>query len=227
MNYFLAVLLTLLIWIPTPAGAQEHGGGAAPKTVNIKGKYEVVGPTESLQDAKQVEMVEFFNYSCGHCYRFLETSKQLHTKFKDKLLHKKSPIYWGDQTAYPAMAFYIADELGIEEKFTKELFDTNFKLNINIFKPKVVQVLAKDFGIEKEMTEGMQSEKIKAKVTKSLELAKQYNATETPTIIINKALKVTPSISGGTVDEMTYNLELIIQDILKPKPAHENLKAKP
>ena len=49
----------------------------------IKGKYEVIGSIEKLKGVKQVEMTEFFNYSCGHCYKFLETSKKLHSKFKD------------------------------------------------------------------------------------------------------------------------------------------------
>ncbi len=159
-------------------------------------------------------MSEFFNYSCGHCYRFLETSKKLHAKFKDKLHHKKYPIYWGDQTAYPAMAFFIADELGVEEEFTQELFDTNFKLNINIFQTKVIRFLAKEFKIEKEMSEGMQSARIKAKTDESLALAKQFKANETPTIIINDVLKVAPSITKGNVDDMTANLEIIFEDIL-------------
>ena len=107
----------------------------------IKGKYEVIGSIEKLKGVKKVVMTEFFNYSCGHCYRFLETSKKLRAKFKDKLYHKKYPIYWGQQTAFPAKAFYIADELGLEEKFTQELFDTNFKLHVNIFQPRVIQRL--------------------------------------------------------------------------------------
>ena len=87
-------------------------------------------------------------------------------------------------------------------------------MNINIFQPRVIKILAKDYGIEKEMTQGMQDPKIKAKVTKSLELAKHYNASETPTLIINKTLKVMPSLSGGDVDKMTDNLEIIFDDIL-------------
>ena len=180
----------------------------------IKGKYEVIGSIEKLKNAKQVEMIEFFNFSCGHCYKFLETSKKLHQKFKDKLYHKKYPIFWGEQTALPSKAFYIADELGLEEKFTQELFDTNFKLHINIFKPRVIQRLSQHYMIEQEIREGMKSPTIEAKVNESLALAKTYNANETPTIILNKVLKVTPSISGGTTEMMTENLELIIGDIL-------------
>ena len=180
----------------------------------IKGKYEVIGSIEKLKGAKQVEMTEFFNYSCGHCYRFLETSKKLHAKFKDKLHHKKYPIYWGQQTALPAKAFYITDELGLEEKFTQELFDTNFKLHINIFQPRIIQRLSQHYKIEQEIRDGMKSPVIEAKVNESLALANKYNANETPTIILNKVLKITPSISGGTTEMMTENLELIIGDIL-------------
>lgn len=207
MKRFLVFLSILALWA-APAFAAD---------IKIAGKYEVVGPLEKLKGIKQIEMVEFFNFSCGHCYSFLETSKRLHNKYKDKLFHKKYPIYWGNQTAYPAMAFYIADELGMLEKVNQELFDTNFKLQINIFQPKVINFLAKDWGIEKEMTEGMQSKKIDAKVKKYMEIAKQFNATETPTIIINDVFKVTPSISGGTADAMTDNLDIIFHDLLKEK----------
>jgi protein dithiol oxidoreductase (disulfide-forming) len=202
-----AVLMMVLFLLPGWVQADDK----------IRGKYEVIGDINKLKNIKTIEMSEFFNYSCGHCYRFLEASKRLHTKFKDKLLHKKYPIYWGDQTAYPAMAFFIADELGVEKEFTQELFDTNFKLNINIFQAKVIKYIAREFKISKEMTEGMQSDTIKAKTDHALELAKQFKANETPTIIINDVLKVVPSLTNGSIDEMTDNLEMIFDDILNKK----------
>jgi thiol:disulfide interchange protein DsbA len=200
-----AVLLAVFLFLPVGVRADEK----------IRGKYEVIGDISKLKNVKTIEMVELFNYSCGHCYRFLETSKRLRAKFKDKLHHKKFPIYWGNQTAYPAMAFYIADEQGIEEEFTQELFDTSFKLGVDIFQPKVIRFLARDFKIDNEMTEGMQSASIKAKTDHSLELAKQFKANETPTIIINDVLKVAPSMTNGSTEEMTDNLEVIFADILK------------
>ena len=205
MKHAAAILMSFIFLFPGTVVADEK----------IRGKYEVIGDITKLKGAKTIKMLEFFNYSCGHCYRFLETSKKLRAKFKDKLHHKKYPIYWGNQTAYPAMAFYIADSVGIEEEFTQELFDTSFKLSIDVFQPKVIRFLAKEFKIEKEMKEGMLSDAIKAKTDESLALAKKYKANETPTIIINDVLKVAPSISKGNVDDMTANLEIIFEDILK------------
>jgi thiol:disulfide interchange protein DsbA len=202
-KFIIAIMLSALFF--TPALADDK----------IKGKYEVVGSLDKLKGAKQIDMVEFFNYSCGHCYRFLTESKRLEKKFKGKLLHKKYPIYWqGKQSPYPAMAYYIADEQGVEKKFTQAMFDTHFQMNIDMFQPRNIRMLSTEFGIEKEMTQGFQSKDIKAKVDKSLGMATQANANETPTIIINGVLKVTPSMVGGSTDKMTDNLEVIFDDIL-------------
>ncbi len=216
MKYATAFLVAGMLLIPAGGFAEE---GHAPKVKldkvpGIEGRYQLVGKADGLKGARQIEMLEFFNYSCSHCYDFLKTSQRLHKKFKGKLLHRKSPIYWGQQNPYPAMAFYISDEQGLEKKFTRELFDTNFQLNINIFQPRVIKLLARDYGIEKEMMEGMQSASIKAKVQRSLALWEKYQGRETPTVIINKTLRVTPSISGGSVDKMTDNLEVIFNSIL-------------
>ena len=222
MKYATALILGLLLAIPatgTVAKSAENDHASKVKldqVPGIKGKYQLVGKADGLKGSRQIEMIEFFNFSCGHCYKFLETSKQLHKKYKGKLLHKKSPIYWGQQNPYPAMAFYISDEQGVEKKFTQELFDTNFQLQINIFQPRVIKLLAKDQGIEKEMMEGMQSSTIKDKVQKSLALWEHYQGSETPTVIINETLKVTPIISGGSVELMTKNLEVIFDSILTP-----------
>jgi thiol:disulfide interchange protein DsbA len=222
MRYATAFIFCLSLIFPSLATVAISAEKNMPPPVKldqipgIEGKYQLIGKADELKGAKQIEMIEFFNYSCGHCYKFLETSKRLHKKFKGKLLHKKSPIYWGQQSPYPAMAFYIADEQGVEKKFTQELFDTNFKLNVNIFQPRVIKLIAKDYGIEKEMTEGMQSPAIQAKVQKSLSLWNHYEGKGTPTVIINETLRVSPTISGGSVDVMTDNLEVIFNSILNP-----------
>ena len=99
MKQLAAILLAFIFLFSGTVSADEKIGG----------KYEVIGDISKLKGIKTIKMLEFFNYSCGHCYRFLKTSKTLRSKFKDKLHHKKYPIYWGNQTAYPSMAFYITD----------------------------------------------------------------------------------------------------------------------
>ena len=64
MRKALSLLILLLFLIPGTACAGEK----------IRGKYEVIGSLDKLKGAKQIEMMEFFNFSCGHCYHFLRNN---------------------------------------------------------------------------------------------------------------------------------------------------------
>ena len=67
MRQVVAILLAFIFFLPGPVLADEK----------IRGKYEVIGDVNKLKEVKTIKMLEFFNYSCGHCYRFLETSKNI------------------------------------------------------------------------------------------------------------------------------------------------------
>ena len=95
MKHAAAILMAFIFLFPGTVIADEK----------IRGKYEVIGDITKLKGANKIKMLEFFNYSCGHCYRFLETSKKLRAKFKDKLHHKKYPIYWG--TRQPTLPWHF------------------------------------------------------------------------------------------------------------------------
>ena len=63
MKHVAAILLVLLFLPLSTVLADEV----------IRGKYEVIGDIDKLKGVKTIKMLEFFNYSCGHCYKFLET----------------------------------------------------------------------------------------------------------------------------------------------------------
>ena len=103
MKQVLAILLSFIFFHPGPVLADEK----------IRGKYEVIGDVNKLKGVKTIKMLEFFNYSCGHCYRFLETSKKLRAKFKDKLHHKKYIAEYRRRPSSRAKATAPAAPLGM------------------------------------------------------------------------------------------------------------------
>ena len=68
MKQLAAILLAFIFLFSGTVSADEKIGG----------NYEVIGDISKLKGIKTIKMLEFFNYSCGHCYRFLKTSKTLH-----------------------------------------------------------------------------------------------------------------------------------------------------
>jgi thiol:disulfide interchange protein DsbA len=180
-----------------------------------KGEYEVIGDLTKLKGLKQVEIEEFFNFSCGHCYGFQKEFEKLKEKYKEKLIYKGKPIFWGNQTPFPAMAYMIAIEKGKGEIAKKEIFDSNFRLGADVFDLRTIGFIIRSLGIADEFEKEKQEGRVKKMVDDVQKLANQYGVKETPTVVINGILKVSPSISKGDVKKMTENLDMIIGDILK------------
>ena len=180
----------------------------------LPGKYELVGDIKNALGKDRVTMIEFFNFSCGHCYKFLSTFPRTQQKFGNKLVHKKIPIYWGKQTPFPAIAYYLAEEKGKGEEVLHSIFDANFQGGAQIFDPRVVNFIMSESGISADVRN---QNDLNAKVTEGIRLAFKYQANETPTIILNDVIKVTPRIVGGDVGKMTENLDLIISKLLSSK----------
>jgi thiol:disulfide interchange protein DsbA len=199
MKKFLIVLI-LMLFPYQSFGAEK-----------LSGKYELIGDINKAFGKDQVTMVEFFNFSCGHCYKFLKSSEALSKKYGDKIIHKKVPIFWGKQTPYPAIAFYLAKEKGNVEELTKAMFDSHFKNGAPIFDPQVVNMIISEIGMPVDIR---RQEYLFSKVQDGISLARKNSANETPTVVLNGVIKVTPTITGGNVQKMTENLDVIIQDLL-------------
>jgi len=180
----------------------------------LPGKYELLGDINKAFGKDRVTVLEFFNFSCGHCYKFLTYSKNLERKYGNKLAYVKIPIFWGRQTQFPAIAFYLAQSKGMAEEVTKNIFDANFEGGAQIFDPRVVNFIISESGMAEDVRN---QNNLIPKVRQGMVLASKYKASETPTIIINDVIKVTPRIAGGDVEKMTKNLDLIISKLLSNK----------
>ena len=180
----------------------------------LPGKYELLGDINKAFGKDRVTVLEFFNFSCGHCYKFLTYSKNLERKYGNKLAYVKIPIFWGRQTQFPAIAFYLAQSKGMAEEVTKNIFNANFEGGAQIFDPRVVNFIISESGMAEDVRN---QNNLIPKVRQGMVLASKYKASETPTIIINDVIKVTPRIAGGDVEKMTKNLDLIISKLLSNK----------
>lgn len=204
MKKILIILLAAVLLFPIKSFGLEK----------LPGKYELLGDINKAFGKDRVTIIEFFNFSCGHCYKFLTHSKNLERKYGNKLVYVKIPIFWGQQTPFPAIAFYLAQSKGIAEEVTKNIFDANFQGGAQIFDPRVVNFIISESGIAEDVRN---QNNLITKVRQGMTLASKYKANETPTIIVNDVIKVTPRIAGGNVEKMTKNLDLIISKLLPNK----------
>ncbi|MBF0274651.1 MAG: thioredoxin domain-containing protein [Nitrospinae bacterium] len=184
---------------------------------DIKGKFDYVKGVKEFKKYPKLEVVEFFNFSCTHCYKFLQTGEErILKKFGNKIDYNTYPIFWGKQTHYPALLYLMFDGNEKQKReFRKMIFDANFQDQVNIFDKRIIAMLPSDFTLANKFSQNADNPLMVRKTNEVLALADELNVHETPTIIINQSLVITPSTTGGTMESFVENIEVVIESILQ------------
>jgi thiol:disulfide interchange protein DsbA len=105
--------LSLVLLVPLSVQAQEYEAGT---------DYDVISPALRTRNADKIEILEFFAYSCGHCYNFEPLITQWKQGLADDVEFLPSPAVWNAAMEPHAKAFYAAQALGVLDKMHGALF---------------------------------------------------------------------------------------------------------
>lgn len=84
--------------------------------------YDVISPALRTSNAGKIEVVEFFAYSCGHCYNFEPLIEQWKHNLADDVEFVPSPAVWNAAMEPHAKAMYTAQALGVMDTMHGALF---------------------------------------------------------------------------------------------------------
>lgn len=197
-KYFVIPLLFLTIAFPSFA-----------KDYKLNKDYKIV----SEEKTSTPEIREFFSFYCSHCYSMRESFKKLAFKFKDKAKFVLNPvgIIGGDIGVESQKGFVVAENLGLEDEYSKRLFE---KVHVKDDIPKDHEFFVKLF---EEM--GITSDKVNSdynsfvtlgRVAQFDNLISKYKIEAVPEIVINgKYLIISDDI------ESIEDYESIIAFLLK------------
>ncbi len=114
MKKLVGLLVLLMTW-PVACLAQDESYKAGTH-------YDIISPALRSQSADKIEVVEFFAYSCGHCYNFEPLLQQWKQSLPDDVHLLPSPAIWSAPMEPHAKAFYAAQALGVLDKMHGALF---------------------------------------------------------------------------------------------------------
>jgi thiol:disulfide interchange protein DsbA len=147
---------------------------------------------------EQVEVAEFFMYSCIHCYNFEPYVTQWLEQKADYVNFVRVPTVWNQVVRLHAQAFYAAEALGKGEQmhtpFFREMHVTNNYLQSE-------DAMADFFGrfdvSQEDFESAFNSFAVHTKLQRADELARRYGVDSTPTIVINGKYRTNASMAGG------------------------------
>lgn len=173
----LGSLVTAIMSISTGVMAADFQAGKDYTVVANPGKVEVPG---------KIEVREFFWYGCGHCYN-LEPHMQAWLKKVPKDVHfVRTPAAMNPVWEANARGYYVTEALQVRRKTHLPMFHAIHENGQQIFDQNSQAKFFVKYGIPEAKFNSMyNSFPISAKIAQSNQLARQYQLTGVPAVVVN------------------------------------------
>ncbi len=182
------------------------------------GKYVKLNKPSTYEPGK-VKITEFLKFNCGHCYSLNPQLPALKKKYGDNLSIAYKPMLWRSMPQDQAFrksieAYILAERMGKGEEMKDALFKAMFVDKKDLSSEIVLGDIAKSAGLGEDFSAALKKGDAKDEAEANIRLAESFQVDETPTIIINGNLKVTPAMTNEDMTAMAGNIDAIVASLL-------------
>jgi protein dithiol oxidoreductase (disulfide-forming) len=168
----------------------------------------------------KIEVVELFWYGCPHCYHFEPTINPWAEKLPSDVNFKRIPAMFGGPWDAHGQMFLTLESMGVEHNVHAAVFDAiqNKKMKLTD-KNDMADFLATQ-GVDKEkFLATFDSFAIKGQVVQARELAKKYEISGVPTLVVNGKYRFDVGSAGGAEQALQLADKLIDKERAATKAA--------
>ena len=162
--------------------------------------YVLISPAQptSATGAGQVEVAEFFMYSCIHCYNFEPYVEEWLGGKADYVNFVRVPTVWNEAVRMHAQAFYAAAALGKGEEMHTPFFREMHVANNYLTSPNDMEDFFARFDVSSDdFQSSFESFSVNTSLRQADELARRYRIDSTPTVVVNGKYRTNASMAGG------------------------------
>lgn len=188
---------------------------ASPDKPEANFDYRVINskPAASYNiPTNKVEVIEFFSFTCGHCYAFDPSLKQWVEKNKQNIVFKRVAVDFGGVYGRYQKLFYTLEAMGKLEELHNKVFDSFHKENKTIEKDRDLVDFAKDNKLDpKQLLSIYHSFSVAAKAKQANKIVDDYKIDGVPTVLINGKYVTSSQMVGGrdeVLKVMTHLVEI-------------------
>ena len=201
--------------------AQADVPAATPNYRYEEGRhYTRLVPTQpTFGGADKVEVVEFFMYSCPHCYEFEPTINRWDAEKPAHVRFVRAPVMWNDAAEVHAQIFYTAEALirtGIIENgpaFHAAVFDAIHSRGSPLLRMNAIQGFFERFGVsETDFNREWSGFWVAQQMQTARNLAgpRRYNVTGVPAFVVNGKYR-TSTVEAGTPAELISIINELVE----------------
>ncbi|QXI28660.1 MULTISPECIES: thiol:disulfide interchange protein DsbA/DsbL [Pseudomonas] len=166
-----------------------------------------------VQEPGKIEVVEMFWYGCPHCYAFEPTINPWIEKLPSDVHFVRIPAMFGGPWDKHGQLFLTLDAMGVETKVHSAVFNAIQKEGKKLLEPEDMADFVATQGVDKEkFLATYNSFAIKGKIVAARELAKKYEISGVPTMIVNGKYRFDLGTAGGPEAALNVADQLIAKE---------------
>jgi thiol:disulfide interchange protein DsbA len=197
MNRFHTALIVASAFL----GLAFAPAGLAGPTPDVE--YKLINPPQPGA-GKGVEVLEFFNYACSHCYNFESLLKSwLKTKPKN-VEFRYVPAVFNERMLPLAKTYYALEELGLLDRMHERVYEAIHEKQVNLSDRGVMIKWIAEQGADAKKFEAVyDSFSVDSKAQRAGQLTRSYRVTATPYVAVAGKYLTAPSLTlraDGNVD---------------------------
>lgn len=191
-------LILPLAWT-APAAAIEAGK-----------EYAVLSPAQPVESRGKIEIVEFFAYTCPHCFHLEPDLNQWARKLPKNVVLKRQPVIFADTWEPMARAYFALEALGAVERLHADVFNAIHVEDRDLTNPEAFFDWGAKQGLDRaRLKAAYQSFSVSAKIARAKQLQRAYKLTGVPTLAVNGKYVTSGSMAGGNDKALEVVDELI------------------
>lgn len=154
-----------------------------------------------LVDAREIrplpqanEVIEFFSYSCSHCYVFETPLKKWQSENGKQRHITRVHIKRTDNNDLHQRLYFALEKLGVENDVHMKVFNEIHVQHNKLKTAESIIVFATKLGIDKKMfLESFNSQEVTSRIKSAQKLIDAYQIRSTPTLVISGRYKTGPA----------------------------------
>jgi thiol:disulfide interchange protein DsbA len=176
-------------------------------------RYVTLEPAQPSDSGDKVEVLEFFAYTCPHCFAMEPLAAKWASTLPDNVVFKRVPIAFNAGMADLQKLYYsleALDRLDLHEK----VFHALHRERQRITSFKAITDWIEQQGVDRAQFEAaFNSFGINNKVSRANELAKNYGINSTPSFAIGGRYVTSPGMTGtyeSAIEEVQARLDAVL-----------------
>lgn len=172
--------------------------GAAHAQLTPGQHFTLLAPPQATEGGGKIEVIEFFSYACGHCYKLEPFLESWAKKLPADVVLKRVPGVGSESWTQLGLLYYSLEAMGKLDPVHMKAFDAMHKENTNLANPKIRgQWLARQ-GIDPAQYLAVErSFSVQSKLARAKQLMGSYKVDGVPMLVVNGKYVTSNGHAGG------------------------------